>query len=325
MSNLVTGEAVILGLRAAKLPSRALAIALDLLVEVVALFVTLITVGTLTPDLDSAAGAAISLGLVVFFLVALPILIETLSRGRSLGKLALGLRVVRSDGGPVRFRHSLVRGLVGFFEIIFFSGIPAVITSLVDSQGRRLGDIFSGSLVVRERVPGAGRGREALPALPPQLMQALGGELVALDLSAVPDGLWLAVRQYLARLDQLDPAVALGMAQRLVGDLVSRTGHAAPYGVHPAAYLGAVLAERQRREWARAAGAHGIAAQQPHPQGPYPAHQPYQSAQPYQPPQPEPQQHLPQAQTPAPAPAPPTQPTQQPQPPQTAGGFAPPA
>lgn len=323
----MTGEAVVLGLRAAKLPSRALAIALDLLVEVVALIVTLITVGTLTPDLDSAAGAAISLGLVVFFLVALPILIETLSRGRSLGKLALGLRVVRSDGGPVRFRHSLVRGLVAFFEIIFFSGVPAVITSLVDSQGRRLGDIFSGSLVVRERVPGAGRGREALPALPPQLMQALGGELVALDLSAVPDGLWLAVRQYLTRLDQLDPAVALGMAQRLVGDLVSHTGRAAPYGVHPAAYLGAVLAERQRREWARAAGTYGIAAQQPHPQGPYLGHQPYQAAQPPQPYQPAPQQ----AQTPAPAqptqpqPQPQPQPQQPPQPPQTAGGFAPPA
>lgn len=320
----MTGEAVVLGLRAAKLPSRALAIALDLLVQVVTLIVTLIALATLAPDLDDAAAAAISLGLMVFYLVALPILVETLSHGRSLGKLALGLRVVRSDGGPVRFRHSLVRGLVGFVEIIFFSGIPAVITSLVDSQGRRLGDIFSGSLVVRERVPGAGRGREALPALPPQLMNALGGELVALDLSAVPDGLWLAIRQYLARLGELDPAVALGMAQRLVGDVVSHTGHTAPYGVHPASYLGAVLAERQRREWARAAGAQGIGA--PQPQGPY-RQDPYQQG-PYQQPGPVPMPPVERVDAAGAAEAAvrdqaPQAPTHQP--PQADGGFAPPA
>lgn len=314
----MTGEAVVLGLRAAKLPSRALAIALDLLVEVVALTVTLIAVTALTPHLDAAAGAAISLGLLVFFLVGLPILVETLSRGRSLGKLVLGLRVVRSDGGPVRFRHSLVRGLVGFFEIIFFTGVPAVIASLVDAQGRRLGDIFSGSLVVRERVPGAGRGREALPALPPQLLQSMGGELVSLDLSAVPDGLWLGVRQYLARLGELDPAVALGMAQRLAGDLASYTGRPAPHGVHPAAYLGAVLAERQRREWARAVGTSGVGAQ---PQAPYQPYRPPQP-QPAAPVQPQPQpQQAPQPSAPQPAP----RPTQEPQPPYPAGGFAPPS
>ncbi|TWE17609.1 putative RDD family membrane protein YckC [Kitasatospora atroaurantiaca] len=251
----MTGEAVVLGLRAAKLPSRALAMALDLTAQFVGLLVTSVVLALASPGIDDAAGAALTLGLTVFFLVALPVLIETLSRGRSLGKLAFGLRVVRNDGGPVRFRHSLVRGLVAFAEIILLLGVPAVISSLVSTQGRRLGDVFAGTLVVRERVPGAGRGREALPSLPPALMQALGGELMALDLSAVPDGLWLAIRQYLGRLDELDPAVAHGMAQRLVGDVVAHTGHAAPYGVHPAAYLGAVLAERQRREWARAAEA----------------------------------------------------------------------
>ena len=48
---------------------------------------------------------------VVLVLVGLPTLVETLTRGRSLGKIAAGLRVVRDDGGPVRFRHSFVRSL----------------------------------------------------------------------------------------------------------------------------------------------------------------------------------------------------------------------
>ena len=273
MSDLVTGEAVVLGLRAAKLPSRALAVLLDLLVECAALFVATLVLALTATSVDSAAATAVLLSMTVFFLVALPVMIETLSGGRSLGKVALGLRVVRVDGGPVRFRHSLVRGLVGFFEIIALSAVPAVVCSLISPEGRRLGDVFAGTLVVRERVPGAGRGGVALPPLPPQLMQALGGELVALDLSAVPEALWLAIRQFLGRIGQLDPHVAHDMAVRLAGDLVAGTGHPAPAGVHPAAYLGAVLAERQRREWARAAD---LAARQPAPWG----QQAYRSAAP---------------------------------------------
>ncbi|MFD0261561.1 RDD family protein [Kitasatospora indigofera] len=287
MSDLVTGEAVVLGLRAAKLPSRALAVALDLLVQCGGLLLAIVVLAFVAPDLDTAAAVATMLAMTVFFLVGLPVMVETLSGGRSLGKLALGLRVVRRDGGPVRFRHALVRGLIGFFEIVSFSGVPAVICSLVSQDGRRLGDVFAGTLVVRERVPGAGRGGVSLPPLPPQLMQALGGELVALDLSAVPEGLWLAVRQFLGRLTQLDPQIAQTMAAQLSADLVASTGHPAPVGVHPAAYLGAVLAERQRREWARATapGAAGPApwgadaAGRPYPGQPFPA-QPY-AGQPY--------------------------------------------
>lgn len=272
MSDLVTGEAVVLGLRAAKLPSRALAVALDLLVQCGGLLLAIVVLAFVAPDLDTAAAVATMLAMTVFFLVGLPVMVETLSGGRSLGKLALGLRVVRRDGGPVRFRHALVRGLIGFFEIISFSGVPAVICSLVSQDGRRLGDVFAGTLVVRERVPGAGRGGVSLPPLPPQLMQALGGELVALDLSAVPEGLWLAVRQFLGRLTQLDPQIAQTMAAQLSADLVASTGHPAPVGVHPAAYLGAVLAERQRREWARATAP---GADRPAPWGADPAGRPY--------------------------------------------------
>ncbi len=250
----MTGEAVVLGLRAAKLPSRGLAVALDLAVQVAGLVATTLVLSLLAPDLDGAAVAAVTIGLTVFFLVALPIMIETLSRGRSLGKAALGLRVVRSDGGPVRFRHSLVRGLVGFLEIIVLFGVPAVVCSAVSSEGKRLGDVFGGTLVVRERVPGGGGAAAALPPVNPQLLQAIGGELVALDLSAVPEPLWLAVRQFLGRIGELDQAVAHQMSARLADDLVARTGHPVPYGVHPAAYLGAVLSERQRREWTRAQG-----------------------------------------------------------------------
>ncbi|MFE6866419.1 RDD family protein [Kitasatospora sp. NPDC057692] len=312
MSDLVTGEAVVLGLRAAKLPSRGLAIALDLTVQIAGLVATTLLLSLVLVDLDGAAVAAVTIGLTVFFLVALPVMIETLTRGRSLGKAALGLRVVRSDGGPVRFRHSLVRGLVGFLEIIVLFGVPAVVCSVVSSDGKRLGDVFAGTLVVRERVPGGSGGAIALPPVNPQLLQAIGGELVALDLSAVPEPLWLAVRQFLGRIGELDQAVAHQMSARLADDLVARTGHPVPYGVHPAAYLGAVLTERQRREWSRAQGY--AAQQQAHAQAQ--AHVQAQQQQAWAPSPPG---------TPAAPPAP-SAPPAPPTPPTAPGtGFAPPA
>ncbi|MFD8753432.1 RDD family protein [Kitasatospora sp. NPDC059577] len=252
MSDLVTGEAVVLGLQTAKLPSRALAIVLDLLVEFAALLVVTLLLSVALVGLDGAALAATMIGLMVFFLVAVPVMVETFTNGRSLGKAALGLRVVRTDGGPVRFRHSLVRGLVGFFELIALSGSPAMITSAVNPDGKRLGDIFAGTVVVRERTPGASGSAAPLPPVHPHLLQSMGRELVAMDFSAVPEPLWLAIRQLLGRVGQLDPAVMNRMTARLAEDLSARISHPMPPGLHPAAYLGAVLTERQRREWIRA-------------------------------------------------------------------------
>ncbi|MFI9467406.1 RDD family protein [Streptomyces sp. NPDC052492] len=248
MSELVTGEAVALELRPAKLPSRGLAVLLDLAAAVAAYVgVTLLLVAA-TASLDQAAQTAVTIATFVLVLVGGPILVETLSHGRSLGKMACGLRVVRDDGGPIRFRHALVRGLLGVIEILMTFGVVACIASLVSARGRRLGDVFAGTLVVRERVP-AGPGGY-VPPPPPWL----AGRFAELDLSAVPDGLWLAVRQYLTRIRQLDPQVGWSMAERLAADVAGRTGAPVPPGLPPAMYLAAMLHERQTREAQRTFG-----------------------------------------------------------------------
>ncbi|MFJ4369384.1 RDD family protein [Streptomyces chartreusis] len=259
MSELVTGEAVALELRPAKLPSRALAVLLDLAVALIAYLVVTTGVVIATASLDDAAQTALSIAMFVLLLVGGPIAVETLSHGRSLGKLACGLRVVRDDGGPIRFRHALVRGLIGVIEILMTLGVVAVIASLVSARGRRLGDVFAGTLVVRERIPVTRTG--FVPPPPPWL----AGRFAGLDLSAVPDGLWLAIRQYLTRMQQLDPQVAWSMAERLATDLAGRTGAPAPHDVPPAAYLAAVLQERQAREARRAFGNGAAVAAPPSP------------------------------------------------------------
>lgn len=253
VSDLVTGDAVVLGLRPARLPSRALAISLDLLVYLTGYLIVSIALTMATASLDPAAQAAVAVASFVLVLVGVPIAVETLSHGRSIGKLVCGLRVVRDDGGPIRFRHALVRGAMGVVELLGTFGAVACIASLVSARGRRLGDVFAGALVVRERVPGARV--MPVPAPPPWL----AGRFSGLDLSAVPEGLWLAIRQYLTRMDQLDPQVGAAMAAKLADDLVARTGTPPPVGVPAAAFLMAVVHERQARDAARAFGPVGPA------------------------------------------------------------------
>ncbi|MFJ3903444.1 RDD family protein [Streptomyces sp. NPDC090025] len=242
MNGVVTGDAVYLGLQPARLPTRALALLLDtVVVWTVYLLLTLVLV-IATAGLDEAATAAINIASFVLVLVGAPIAVETLTHGRSLGKLACGLRVVREDGGPIRFRHALMRGAMGVVEILMTFGVVACIASLVSERGRRIGDVFAGTLVVRERV--AASSAMVLPPPPPWLV----GRFAGLDLSAVPDGLWLEIRQYLTRMRQLDPAIGQRLAERLADELVARTGAPPPPGVPAAAYLAGVVAERQARE-----------------------------------------------------------------------------
>lgn len=254
MSELVTGDAVVLGLRPARLPTRALAVFIDLVLAWAVYLAVSLALLTAVASLDDAALAAVQVALFLLVLVGVPVAVETLSRGKSAGKLVCGLRVLREDGGPIRFRHALVRGAIGVIEIQLFFGVVACAASLVSARGRRLGDVFAGTLVVRERVPETG----GAPAPPPPAW--LAGSFGELDLSRVPGGLWLAVRQYLMRAGQLDEAVGRAMAEQLAADLVSCTGVPAPYGVPAAAYLAGVAAERQTREAQRTFGAHGSAA-----------------------------------------------------------------
>ena len=247
MSDVVTGEAVVLDLRLARLASRCLALALDLLCQVAVLLVLTLVVLAGQNRLDTALEVAIGLLIVVAVLVGYPVTVETLTRGRSLGKAALGLRVVRDDGGPIRFRHALVRGLVGFFVDFWalgLGGAVAVFVSMFSAKGKRVGDLLAGTVVIRERMPA---GEAAVVYMPPWL----AGWASTLNLSGLPDDLALAVRNYFARRAQFNSSAADTLAWQLATDVGQHIGVPVPQGIHPADYLAAVLAERRAREHAR--------------------------------------------------------------------------
>ncbi|MYS85497.1 RDD family protein [Streptomyces sp. SID5474] len=248
VSELVTGEAVALDLRPARLPSRAIAMVIDLAAQMALLLAAVWVVSMTVPVDDDALASALLLSIVVLVVVGWPVTWETASHGRSLGKMALGLRVVRDDGGPIRFRHALVRALLGFFADFWTTfGCGAVFSSLASKNGKRLGDMVAGTFVVRERTPGARH-------LPMPLHPAASAWATGIELSGLTDDLALAIRQFLSRRGELDPAIEASLGERLTVDTANRIGIGPPPGMHPVVYLAAVLAERQRRDWERYAG-----------------------------------------------------------------------
>ncbi|HET7310598.1 MAG TPA: RDD family protein [Mycobacteriales bacterium] len=246
---IVIGEAVALELRPAGIGSRSVALLIDLAVQYAVIIGLILISSNVFNGVDDAATAAFFIVAMVVIVLGYPVGFETLWRGRTLGKAAMGLRVVRDDGGPIRFRHAFVRGLVGVVvdRPGITSGLGALVPMLMTARSKRLGDLAAGTVVVQERVPS----RLAQPAaMPPPL----AGWAASLDLSMVDDGLALALRQFLARSSQLAPWAREQMGSQLLGELSRRTSPP-PTGTPPWAYFSAVLAERTRREMLRTAPA----------------------------------------------------------------------
>lgn len=242
--DLVIGEAVALDLPPASLGERMASGLIDVLLTLgILLVVGVAMLLAASPASESILWVAYIGTMIVVFLV-LPTTIETWTRGRSVGKLALGLRAVRDDAGPVSFQHSFVRALIGFVEIYAFSGAPAFFCALVNRKGKRLGDLAAGTYVVRERY------RLTMP--PPILLpDQLRGWAGSADLAPLPSGLAIGVRQYLARLDQFTPAARAQLEPRLVDQVMPYVSPPPPAGTPPAAFLAAVVALRRERDLAR--------------------------------------------------------------------------
>lgn len=242
MTQLVTGEAVALDLRPAALPSRVVAGVIDGAAQLLLLFVLSLALGAAATGLSSAATAALSVVVLLLVLAGYPIAFESLWRGRTPGKAAMGLRVVRDDGGPIGFRQAFVRGLASMFlerpGITLFTA--AVVTMLLNRDSKRLGDLLAGTIVLQERIPA-----QVLPPVP--MPRPLADWATTLDLSGLPDDLAQSVRSFVARSPELTDQAREDLGGRLVAAVQARTSPPPPDGTPGWAYLAAVLAERRRR------------------------------------------------------------------------------
>ncbi|GIG39649.1 RDD family protein [Cellulomonas phragmiteti] len=237
----VIGEGVVLDTRPASVASRLLAAILDVLVLLVLGVVALVVADNLAIRLDEYTSRILAIVTLVTITVVLPTTVETLTRGRSLGKLAAGVRIVRDDGGAITFRQAFVRALTGVGELWLSLGSVAVICSIAHPRGKRVGDVLAGTYGSRVRAAAPVR---TSAVMPPQL----AGWAAHADVARLPDGLALAVRQFLGRAALLHPGSRAELGTRLAADLRPYVSPPPPAGTHPEAFLSAVLAERGRRE-----------------------------------------------------------------------------
>ena len=243
MPEVVTGDAVVLDVPIAQLPMRAVGALIDIAVIIIGYLVALMLWAATLTQFDEAVTAAIMVIFTVLVFVGYPLVFETATRGRSVGKMVMGLRVVSDDGGPERFRQALFRALASVVEIWMLLGSPAVICSMLSPKAKRIGDIFAGTVVISERGPKLGP--------PPVMPPPLAWWAASLQLSGLGAEQAEVARQFLSRASQLDPQLRDQMAYRIASDVLSRVAPPPPPGTPPQLVLAAVLAERHRRELAR--------------------------------------------------------------------------
>ncbi len=266
-TRIVTGEAVHLEVRTAGIGSRVLARMVDLVLQVFAFYLLLI-VGALLAGILGASGLVAfddALLFVLYFVVMLAafvgytIILETLTRGRTVGKLVFGLRVVRDDGGPITFRQSLTRTLVAFAVewpgvlLAPLTWLATIWVMIASRQSKRLGDHVAGTIVIHDRTPMAWGW---VPAMPGNLAMWAA----TLDLTALDNDLASAVRAFLSRNRRIREPARSQLGERLVREVAAVTNPPPPPGTPAWMYLAAVHAERHRRAMARLAEVRSRAA-----------------------------------------------------------------
>jgi uncharacterized RDD family membrane protein YckC len=232
-----TPENVTLEVTLAGLGSRMAASLIDGLIRfavILALFIVLLS----SPD--RAGGVEFALFIVGSFAVffAYDVLFETLAGGRTPGKRATGLRVVREGGQPVGFVSSAIRNLMRLVDMLPFSYAIGIVAILVSSKNQRLGDMAAGTIVVREVTTGSGSAwrEHEMPR----------GDEDSWDIGGVTQEEIATVRSFLTRRETLDSNARTRIGRELAFRLHAKVP-GAPANMSPEEFLRRLAAAKSRR------------------------------------------------------------------------------
>ncbi len=109
----------------------------------------------------------IALMIIILFLIfsGYFILFEWLWNGQTPGKRLMKLRVIREDGRPITLWEAVSRNLLRIFDAIPGFLLPiyslGLVSIFLSSRDQRFGDMFSGTVVIRERTDEAPTFEEA--------------------------------------------------------------------------------------------------------------------------------------------------------------------
>ena len=243
MDGIVTPEAVVLDVETAGVASRVFAGMLDLLISAGIIFVGMMVLGLMRlPDSSTKLFVALLIALVM---MGYPLISETLMRGRTIGKRALGLRAVTVEGAPIRLRHALLRMMGGLVDRFLPPlGVTGMLFVLGTSRHQRVGDLLAGTIVIRDP------DRTPLPSavwfpIPP------GCEAFAatIDPTAMTDEQYTVIRSFLMRNRELSVDARYSLAADLAQRAATTLRHAGHNKVHPEAYLLCVISRYQRRNF----------------------------------------------------------------------------
>lgn len=206
-----TADNVGIGYDVAGLGSRVLAMLVDLLaVSLLIVAVSLLALGILVSDSPGfALLIVLSCGFLVF--IGYFVIAETVSSGRSPGKRALGLRVVRLDGGAPGLGEALIRGVLRIADLA-----AGWMLMFFHPLSRRFGDIAAGTVVVRER-----RATSPLGAPIPMLLRTPDAGPGIDGAATLGEGEYAALRAFLSR-SGLDGAQRERLAAQMATRLLDR-------------------------------------------------------------------------------------------------------
>lgn len=237
----VTPEGVVLDFRAAGLASRTLAKMIDILIQFFALFGAILFAAFLAV-VDEAAGVIAIVVLLFLIFFGYSAVLETWWGGRTVGKRLFGIRVLTTEGGPVRFRHAAIRSMMSVFDFWFPTpgGLIAVSFALLTTRSQRLGDLAAGTIVIRD---------SKVDQAPVFFGPAYGAESVAanLDTSRLDAHHYTLIREFLLRANDLMPEARYPLAEALADRVSAWTGNPRPVGLDGERFLVSVLFAHQGR------------------------------------------------------------------------------
>lgn len=214
---LSTPEGVDLTFTLAGVGSRFVSAAVDVLIQIALIVAITAGAGVLSAAGAGWGGAIVAI-LSFLVVVGYDVFFEVLQSGRTPGKRINGLRVVQAGGEPITFVPSAIRNVLRIVDFLPAAYLAGIVTILATRRNQRIGDLVAGTIVVRERFasdPAAVATRATTFRAP---------EGVVLDTSALSAEEIAAVRAYLARRFEIDPASRARIAETLVARLRPKIG-----------------------------------------------------------------------------------------------------
>ena len=143
-----TAQNITINQNTSHLGERMLAYIIDTFIIVVYTILMFVFLASLDIDMGDQWAFYLILSLPAFLYY---LLFETLMDGKTIGKGAMNLRVVKLDGSKPNFGNYFVRWALRIIDVGITSGGAAVLTILVRGKGQRIGDIAAGTTVISEK------------------------------------------------------------------------------------------------------------------------------------------------------------------------------